>query len=93
MKLVPEPTNPFNSRAISFQCHIDNSWKTIGYVAKEVCDSVHAALESNSVVSIKFAWAKYKILRTTGLGFYTAIDVTRKGMWSTVVKQSANTMY
>lgn len=93
VKLVPEPNNPFDSRAISFQCYIDNSWKIIGYLVKEVCDSVHEALQSNSVVSTNFAWVKYKIVRTTGPGYYAAVDVTRKGMWPSKVKQSANTMH
>lgn len=93
VKLVPEPNNTFDSRAISFQCYIDNSWKTIGYVVKEVCENVHEALQSNSVVSTNFAWVKYKIVRTTGPGYYAAVDVTRKGMWPSKVKQSANTMY
>ena len=93
VQLLPEPTNPFDSRAISFQCHINNQRKTIGYVTKEACDSVDEALESNNVVSTKFAWVKNKTLRTSGPGFYTAIDVTRKGTWSTIVKQSANAMF
>ena len=91
VKLVPEPNNPFDSRAISFQCYVDR--KAIGYVVKEVCDIVHDALQSNSVVSTNFAWVKYKIVCTTGTGYYAAVDVTRKEMWPSKVKQSANTMF
>ena len=58
IKLVPEPTNPFDSRAISFQCQLNGKWKVIGYVVKELCDSVHDALSNQSITCTKFAWVK-----------------------------------
>ena len=93
VKLSPEPTNPFDSRAIAFQCQIRGKWISIGYVVKEVCESVLSALASDCIISTEFAWVKFKILRTTGPGYYAAIDITRKGQWPTIVKQAANTMY
>lgn len=93
VKVVPEPSNPYNSRAISFQCQLQQKWHTIGYVVHEICDSVHDALSSNSIVSVQFAWVKYKVVKNTGPGYYAAIDVTRRGTWPPVVTQSANTMY
>jgi hypothetical protein len=48
---------------------------------------------SNSIISTTFAWAKLKVVRTTGPGYYAAIDITRKGAWPPIVHQSANTMY
>lgn len=93
VKLVPEPTNPFDRRAITFQCKIQGKWNIFGYVVKEVCESVHDAFVSDSIVSTEFAWIKYQIIRTTGPGYYAAVNVTRKGEWPTIVKQSANTMY
>lgn len=65
----------------------------MGYVVKELCESVHNVISTNSIVSTEFAWVKYKIIRTTGPGYYAAVDVTRKGDWPPIVKQSANTMY
>ena len=93
VKLVPEPTNPVDSRAIAFQCQTHGKWNVIGYVVKEVCESLHDALVSDSITSTEFAWVKFKILRTTGPGYYAAVNVTRRGEWPTIVKQSANTMY
>ena len=87
VKLVPDPTNQFDSRAISFQCEINGKWNI------KLCDNVRDALSTNSIVSTEFAWIKYKIIRTTGPGYYAAVDVMRKGAWSSTVKQSANTMY
>ena len=93
VKLVPEPTNPYDSRAISFQCQLDQQWHRIGYVVRELCECVHDAISSNSIVSTTFAWAKLKVVRTTGPGYYAAIDITRKGAWPPIVHRSANTMY
>ena len=93
VKLVPEPTNPYDSRAICIQCEIDGKWKIVGYVVKEICDSIHQALDSNSVTSTKFAWIKYKIVRKTGPGYYAGVEVTRKGEWPPAVMRSASTMF
>ena len=93
VKLVPEPTNPYDSRAISIQCEIGGNWKIVGYVVREICDNIHQALDSNSVTSTKFAWIKYKIIRKTGPGYYAAVEVTRKGEWPPTVMRSASTMF
>ena len=50
-KLVPELTNPYDSRAVSFQCQLDQQWRRIGYVVRELCECVHDAISSNSIVS------------------------------------------
>ena len=59
MKLSPEPTNPFDSCAIAFQCQICGKWISIGYVVKEVCESVLSALASDSIISTEFAWQDF----------------------------------
>ena len=59
VKVVPEPNNPFDSRALAFQCLVDNKWQVIGYLIKELCDIVHEALANNSIVSTRFSWVKY----------------------------------
>ena len=35
VRLVKEPLNPCDSRAIAFKCEVDNKWYTIGYVVRE----------------------------------------------------------
>ena len=92
VKMVPEPNNPFDSRAMSFQCELDKKWYIIGYVIKELCGSVHHAITSGSIESCKFAWVKYKVLNTTGPGYYAAINITRRGYWPPIVYSRANTM-
>lgn len=53
VKLVPEPSNQFDSMAIMFQCKVDNNVHKIGYV-----DNVHTALKHHKIITIKFAWVK-----------------------------------
>ena len=43
MRMRPEPTNIFDSRAIVFECESENKWKKIGYVVTEILEPVHAA--------------------------------------------------
>ena len=93
VKVIPEPNNPFDSRALAFQCLIDNKWQVIGYVIKELCDIVHEAIADSSIISVRFAWVRYKVVRTTGPGYYAAIDITRKGKWPPIIHRSASTMY
>ena len=64
VKVIPEPNNPFDSRALAFQCLIDNKWQLIGYLIKELCDIVHEAIADGSIISARFAWVRYKVLRT-----------------------------
>ena len=53
VKLEPEPSNPFDAKAIAFQCKLNGAWNTIGYV---VSDEVHhdQALSSNSIVDADY---------------------------------------
>ena len=37
VKLVHEPRNPCDSRAIAFMCEVDRKWQTIGYVVLMKC--------------------------------------------------------
>ena len=87
VRVVPD------SRAISFPCQLDQKWHIIGYVVREVCDCVHDTISSKSIISTKFAWVKFKVVRTTGPGYYAAIRITRRGIWPPTVHQSASTMF
>ena len=93
VRVEAEPTNPFDARAVCFKCLFGSEWKVCGYVVKELCDDMNEAMENNNIVSVEFCWVKYKILRTSGPGYYAAINVTRKGKWSPRVYRFASTMY
>ena len=61
VRLVPEPTNRFDSKAVAIQCQlqVDAKWVRIGYIGKEALDCVHSFMESNCIISVEFAWVKY----------------------------------
>ena len=93
VKPILEPTNPFDSHAVSFQCQLNNRWNVIGYVIRELSDYVRDAILSQDIVATKFLWVKYKVVRTTGPGFYAAINITRKGQWPSAVCKLVNSMH
>lgn len=93
VKLVSESIYSVNSRATAFQCQIHGRWNVIRYAVKEVCESVHDVLANDSITSTEFTRVKFKILCTTGPGYFAAVNITCKSEWPTIVKQSANTMY
>ena len=92
LALFQEPNNPVDAKAVSFMCLIDGKWHKIGYVVKEALDDVHAALFCNAIKDVKFAWVKFRIdFHRSGPAFYAAVDITRKGYWSPVVRNPAST--
>lgn len=92
VKVEPEPTNPFDAKAIQVKCKIDGVWKRIGYLVSEVLDDVHEALKANRVISVDFEWIKFVVIWRTP-GWYAGINITRKGEWSktVLISQSART--
>lgn len=92
VKLVPEPNNTYDPHAICFKCELSTGWVTIGYVVSELCEEVCSALSSNSIVSVEFAWVKYKLWKKAP-GYYAAISITRKGEWSQKVRKCCSTFF
>ena len=45
-RIMLEPENPFDAKAIAFQCYIGSRWQIIGYIVKEALDEVHLATYS-----------------------------------------------
>ena len=91
VKLVPEPENPFDAKAISFVTFCDGKWHRIGYVVREALDDVHSAMNDNQIMNVCFDWVKYRIHWVlSGPGHYAAINVTKQGKWSPVVCKSAS---
>ena len=88
VRITPEPTNIYDSKAIAFVCEIDLKWKRVGYVVKEILNEVHSVLNENKVLSVKFEWIKYVTNWTrSGPGYFAGISVTKSGQWpSNVVK-------
>ena len=92
VKLLPEPDNPVDSKAIAFQCQIGEKWFTIGYIVSEALDHVHKELKKNNILSVEFSWARYLMTwYRSGPGYYVGINVTIRGRWPQVVVKCTST--
>ena len=80
VKLVPEPDNKYDSKAIAFHCELDGKWYLIGYIVREALDAVHKAIKK-TIHFVKFAWVKYRVVwMRSGSGFYAGIDIAENGL-------------
>jgi len=92
VKIVPEPDNQYDSKAIAFQCKVDGKWNKIGYIVREALDNVHRALMQKKIISVKFAWVKYLVIwMRSGPGYYAGINIAIDGEWSQEVCRCAST--
>lgn len=92
VKIAPEPDNPKDSRAIAVICCVDGSWNCIGYLVREVLEVVHAAIEHNKILSVKFAWIRYIAEWTrSGPGFFAGINISKSGDWPQSVMLASST--
>ena len=92
VRLMPEHDNPYDSHAVAFECQVDACWRVFGYVIKELRDHVLDAISKGDIISVDFAWIKFKILKTTRAGYYTAVRVTKKKEWAQIVYTLSDTM-
>ena len=90
VRLVKEPLNPRDSRAIAFKCKL-NKWHTIGYVVRELTDEVHDAMNRSIIISVKFAWVNYVTDWRSGPGFFAGITIEKIGPWSVLARRKAST--
>ena len=89
VKIEPEPTNPYDSKAI---CKVEGTWCRIGYIVREVLNEVHQALRENNILYVRFAWVKFLLHWTKyGPGFYAGVFIARKGEWSQRCVRAAST--
>ena len=92
VKLVHEPRNPRDSRAIAFMCEVDGKWQTIGYVVSELLEEVHDAINTGSILSVQLAWIRYITdWSRSGPGFFAGIAIEKTGEWSSSAKRAAST--
>ena len=52
----PEPDNPVDSKAIAFECQINNE---CGYVVREALPAVHKALADEVIADVSIEWIRY----------------------------------
>lgn len=92
VKIIAEPDNLFDSRAVSFKASVDGEWKTIGYVVREIVEEIHSAIDSDSIIRTEFAWVRYKLWKKAP-GYYAAVDITRTGQWPSAVHRVRSTFF
>ena len=91
VRLMPEPNNPMDNKAIAFECCMQGKWMRVGYVIRELTEEVHEALSKNEIVNVQFEWIRYMFKGfASGPGFYAGIQVTRNGKWSTLAMAKAS---
>lgn len=91
---TPKPGNPFDSKAVLFECKLENQWRAIGYVVCEALDAVHHALNNREITEIKFDWVKYIMQWSrSGPEWYTGIKITKQGKWPKEAVQCSSTMF
>lgn len=79
-----EPDNPFDSKAIAFECQIDGVWHIIGYVVREALAELHEALAGKKITQVSLAWVKFQLF-WRAVGWYAGINITRSGQWSLAI--------
>ena len=91
VRLQPEPNNIRDSKAIAFECCVEDKWSHIGYVVREVLDEVHDAINKGLIIGIEFDWIKYKSNWTySGPGYFAGFSITKQGFWSNRVIASSS---
>ena len=92
VRLTPEPNNIYDSKAIVFECNIFDKWEKIGYIIKEFLKTVHAAMDCKEITSVAFFWIKYiSDWRQSGPGYFTGINISKKGNWDKAVLKYCST--
>ena len=80
VRLMKEPNNPKDSRAIAFECKPGDNYVRIGYVLREALDAVHNAIDQNKILKVEFDYVKF-VVQFKDRGWYAGIAVTRIGEW------------
>ena len=80
VRLTPEPNNPFDSRAIAFECQLsDHEWRRIGYVVREALQETHTALTNGDILNVRFGWIKFITdWYMSGPGYFAGIKGVQK---------------
>ena len=87
-----ESDNPVDKNAIAFKCFLGNKWHKLGYATTEVLDELHHAIQSKSICNVTFKDIRFVcIWSRSAPGFYAAVNITKIGLWSNVVRRHAST--
>ena len=94
VRMRPEPNNPYDSKAMLFECELEHEWRAVGYVVRDALDAVHDALDKKQITEVKFDWVKYIVhFKRSRPGWYAGIKITKQGKWPKEVIQCATTVF
>lgn len=87
-KLLPEPENVHDNKAIAVSIKYNGDWCKVGYIAVELTKYLHSVWSDGLDFEVTVKHIKF---RTTYLkvGFYITINLTRKGEWEPEVIRAA----
>ena len=93
VRVHPEPDNPVDSKAIAFECQINNEWKVIGYVVREALPAVHKALADKVIADVSIEWIRYIVhWSRSSPGWYAGVRITKQGIWPKETISCASTL-
>ena len=58
VRIIPEPHNCFDFRAIAVEAETDSKWKRIGYLVSDVLEFAHEVLATDKLSSVEMSWVK-----------------------------------
>ena len=75
----------YDSKAIAFECLVEDTWTRVGYMVSEVLPDVHEAINNKSIVSVELDWVRFIThwSRSTP-GWFCGVKIFKKGPWSKV---------
>lgn len=88
VRLKYQPQNRYDSRTLTFECY---HWRVVGYVASELLDGVHQAVNCRTIVDVKISTIRFCLqYANSGPGSYAGISISRTGVWSRQAIASAS---
>ena len=54
VRLIQEPTNPYDSNAVKVEYNVSGDWKHVGYIEKKVSEEVTKSLQDGSIEKVEF---------------------------------------
>ncbi|KAJ7324075.1 Rad2 nuclease [Desmophyllum pertusum] len=87
-KIESETENPYDCNAIAVFINYGSAWEKIGYIAKELTRYIHPLLDNGKIVSVRVQHVTFR-MSYLKVGYYIAIEITRKGQWEQKVLRAS----
>ena len=89
-RIRPEPLNPMDPSAITFNVDYGTGWTHVDYIASELCKYLHPLIATGNILEVYVQHIKCRV-DFFKIGFYQNIFVKRPGEWETqVVRKSTS---